>query len=127
MSYKRLVLLKLLQDIYPGTPIACGTTYKSIILYYTQEPLVPEATISAKYADYTIAHNLDILRGERNSRLTKSDIYALPDFPHKTAELKQQWLNYRQSLRDITTTYPMPDTDADDNLIGIVWPEKPVA
>lgn len=125
MSYKRLVLLKILQDIYPGTPIACGTTYTSIILYYTQEPLVPEETISAKYADYTIKHNLDILRRERNMRLQESDIYALPDFPHKTPELKQQWLDYRQALRDITTTFPMPDTDADDNLVGVVWPTNP--
>ena len=125
MSYKRLVLLKILQDLYPGTPIACGTTYKSIILYYTQAPLVPETTISAKYADYTMKHNLDVLRQERNTRLSQSDIYALPDFPHKTAELKQQWLDYRQALRNITLKYSRPDTDADDNLIGIIWPTKP--
>ena len=125
MSYKRVVLLKLLQDLYPGTPIACGTTYQSIILYYTQEPLVPEATISAKYADYTIKHNLDILRGERNSRLSQSDMYGLSDYPFKSDENKQQWIAYRQALRDITTTYPAPDTDEKDNLIGIVWPTKP--
>ena len=125
MSYKRVVLLKLLQDLYPGTPIACGTTYQSIILYYTQEPLVPEATISAKYADYTMSHNLDILRGERNSRLSQSDMYGLSDYPFKSDENKQQWIAYRQALRDITTTYPAPDTDEKDNLIGIVWPTKP--
>ena len=125
MSYKRLVLLKLLQDLYPGTPIACGTTYQSILLYYTQEPLVPENIISAKYGDYTIAYNLDILRQERNNRLKESDIYVLADYPHKTPELKQKWLDYRQTLRDITTTYPAPDTDADDKLVGIIWPTKP--
>ena len=125
MSYKRVVLLQLLQDLYPGTPIACGTTYQSIILYYTQEPLVPEATISANYADYTIKHNLDILRGERNGRLSQSDMYGLSDYPFKSDENKQQWIAYRQALRDITTTYPAPDTDEKDNLIGIVWPTKP--
>ena len=74
MSYKRVVLLQLLQDIYPGTPIACGTTYSSIIIYYTSKPLVPESTISEKYATYTLAHNLDVLRRERNSRLSQSDM-----------------------------------------------------
>ena len=125
MSYKRVVLLQLLQDIYPGVPIACGTTYSSIILYYTSEPLVPETTISEKYADYTLAHNLDVLRQERNSRLSQSDMYGLADYPFKSEESKQSFLDYRQELRNITKTYPAPETDENDNLIGIVWPVKP--
>ena len=125
MSYKRVVLLKMLQDIYPGTPIACGMTYESIILYYTKEPLVPETTISGKYADYTLAHNLDVLRRERNLRLSQSDMYGLSDYPFKSDENKQEWIVYRQGLRDITTTNPTPDTDANDNLVGVVWPPKP--
>ncbi len=125
MSYKRVVLLQLLQDIYPGVPIACGTTYSSIILYYTSEPLVPETTISEKYADYTLEHNLDVLRQERNSRLSQSDMYGLADYPFKSEESKQSFLDYRQELRNITKTYPAPETDENDNLIGIVWPVKP--
>ena len=39
--------------------------------------------------------------------------------------IKQEWFAYRQALRDITTTYPNPVTDDDDNLIGITWPTKP--
>ena len=122
MSYKRVVLLQLLQDIYPGTPIACGTTYASIILYNTTEPLVSEAIISDKYGAYTLAHNLDVLRRERNNRLSASDRYGLVDYPFPSEANKQAWLNYRQNL---TTVYPQPDTDAEDNLVGIVWPEKP--
>ena len=125
MSYKRVVLLQLLQDIYPGTPIACGTTYSSIILYYTSKPLVPESTISEKYATYTLAHNLDVLRRERNARLSQSDMYGLADYPFTSEENKQVWLAYRQALRNITKTYPAPETDENNNLIGIVWPVKP--
>ena len=125
MSYKRVVLLQLLQDIYPGVPIACGTTYSLIILYYTSEPLVPETTISEKYADYTLAHNLDVLRRERNSLLSQSDMYGLADYPFKSEESKQSFLDYRQELRNITQTYPAPETDENDNLIDIVWPVKP--
>jgi|AACY02.14.fsa_nt_gi hypothetical protein len=125
MSYKRIVLLQILQDIYPGTPIACGTTYDSIILYYTSEPLVPESVISDKYADYTLAHNLYVLRQERNVRLSQTDMCGLSDFPFPSDEKKQEWLTYRQGLRDITTTNPAPDTDENDKLVGVVWPPKP--
>jgi len=124
-SYKRLVLLNLLQDIYPGTPIACGTTYASIILYYTTEPLVPESTIKNKYPAYNLAYNLRILRRERNARLLQSDMYGLSDFPFPSEANKQAWIAYRQALRNITTSYPAPETDENDNLIGIVWPVKP--
>ena len=124
-SYKQLVLLNLLQDIYPDASIECGTTYESIILYNTTEPLVPESIIIDKYPAYNLAYNLRILRYERYMRLLQSDMYGLLDFPFPSEENKQACLAYRQSLRDITTTYPDPETDEKDNLINIVWPAKP--
>jgi hypothetical protein len=124
-SYKRLVLLKLLEDIYPDTPVACDTTYASINLYKPTEPLVPESTIKNKYPAYNLAYNLRILRRERNARLSQSDMYGLSDFPFPSEANKQAWLAYRQALRNITTSYPAPETDENDNLIGIVWPAIP--
>lgn len=124
-SYKRLVLLNLLQDIYPGTSVDCNTTYASIILYYTTEPLVPESIIIDKYPAYNLAYNLRIFRRERNMRLLQSDMCGLTDFPFPSEENKQAWLAYRQALRDITTTYPEPETDENYVIIGVVWPAKP--
>ena len=123
--YKRLVLYSILTDLYPDTPISCGTTYASISISI-DEPLVQEMTIQEKYPHYLLKHNLMLLRRERNQRLPSTDIYALPDYPHASAELKQEWLAYRQALRDMTKTNPMPVIDDDDNLIGIVWPSRPV-
>ena len=123
--YKRLVLYSILTDLYPGTPIACGTTYASIILYNTQEPLVPELTIQKKYPQYVLQYNLSLLRRARDQRLVPTDIYILADFPHADATIKQAWLTYRQALRDMTKTNPTPMVDDDDNLIGIVWPPLP--
>jgi len=124
-SYKQLVLLNLLQDIYPDASIECSTTYESIILYNTTEPLVPESIIIDKYPAYNLAHNLHIFRYGRYMRLLQSDMYGLTDFPFPSEENKQAWLAYRQALRDIITTYPEPETDENDNLINIVWPAKP--
>ena len=144
-TYKNSVLKEILADVHPGIPISCDKTYSSILMMDIGEPipckmdaafrqrlkdhtaanLVPEETIQDKYADFTLAHDLVILRNERYTRLVASDVYALPDFPHPTEAARQAWLDYRVALRDITKTYPNPVTDDDDNLIGIDWPTKP--
>ena len=144
-SYKNSVLQKILADVHPGITISSNKTYSSILMMDIGEPipckmdaaflqrlkahtaarLVPEETIQDKYADFTLAHNLVILRRERYNRLVASDVYSLPDFPHADEAARQAWLDYRIALRDITMTYPNPVTDDDDNLIGIDWPTKP--
>jgi len=144
-SYKNSVLKEILADVHPGIPITSDKTYASILMQDIGEPipcvmdaafrqrlkdhtasrLVPEETIQDKYADFTLAHNLVILRNERNTRLTDSDLFGLADYPFSSDVVKQEWFTYRQALRDITTTYPNPVTDDDDNLIGITWPSKP--
>ena len=143
--YKNSVLQEILADVHPGIPITSDKTYASILMQDIGEPipcvmdaafrqrlkdhtaanLVPEETIQDKYADFTLAHNLVILRSERNTRLTDSDLFGLADYPFSSDVVKQEWFTYRQALRDITTTYPNPVTDDDDNLIGITWPSKP--
>ena len=125
MSYKRLVLFQLLTDLYPGISITCLTSYNSIILHNTTQPLVPEQTIIDAYPAYVQKYNLTILRRERQARLVPTDFYGLSDFPFPDAATKQQWMTYRQALRTITDTYPNPETDENDNLIGIVWPGVP--
>lgn len=125
MSYKRLVLFNILTDLYPGISITCLTSYNSIILHNTTQPLVPEQTIIDLYPAYTQAYNLSILRRERQARLVPTDFYGLSDYPFPDDATKQAWMTYRQALRTITDTYPNPETDADDNLIGVVWPTPP--
>ena len=144
-TYKNSVLKEILADVHPGIPITCDKTYASILMQDIGEPipcvmdaafrqrlkdhtasrLVPEETIQDKYADFTLAHNLVILRSERYTRLTDSDLFGLADYPFSSDVVKQEWFTYRQALRDITKTYPNPVTDDDDNLIGIDWPTKP--
>lgn len=65
-----------------------------------------------------------LLREKRDKLLTKSDIYTLPDYPHPTPEIRQAWLDYRQSLRDITQTVT-PTLNEYDDLNNVVWPTPP--
>jgi hypothetical protein len=56
-----------------------------------------------------------ILRSERNGLLSQCDWTQMPDAPLSN-EKKQEWVNYRQQLRDL------PDTVDINN---IVYPQKP--
>lgn len=56
------------------------------------------------------------IRNIRNFKLKQSDKYAIPDFPI-VPEKKQEWSDYRQALRDITSQSTFPDS--------VVWPSKP--
>lgn len=58
------------------------------------------------------------LRARRNQLLLESDKYVLPDYPHKTDEIKQAWLDYRQALRDITSQTETP--------YDVTFPEPPL-
>lgn len=56
------------------------------------------------------------IRNIRNFRLRQSDKYSYPDYP-LTAEKRNEWLAYRQALRDITSQPDFPGS--------VVWPVKP--
>ena len=54
-----------------------------------------------KTCDITLAEQM--LRNIRTEKLKKSDIYVLPDFPI-TEEKREEWIIYRQTLRDLPNT-----------------------
>jgi hypothetical protein len=58
--------------------------------------------------------DLQLLKTERNKRLAESDWTQSRDI---LLDNDEEWKTYRQSLRDITSSY--------DNLDSVVWPEKP--
>ena len=62
---------------------------------------------------YTNDEKWNVICKKRDKLLTECDWTQLPDSPKYQ---DQDWLTYRQALRDITT-----QTDVD----SIVWPEKP--
>lgn len=55
---------------------------------------------------------------QRNMLLIRTDWTQLPDAP-LTDELKSQWSDYRQQLRQL------PDTAAFDDVWNISWPKQP--
>ena len=65
--------------------------------------------------DAMIEQQWTSVRDQRNRMLSESDWTQLSDSP-LTEEQKQEWVVYRQALRDITTQ---------EDPFNITWPEKP--
>lgn len=64
------------------------------------------------------------LRAYRNFVLEITDKYSLPDYPHDTEDIRNEWIQFRKELRDITQTQ-IPQLDNDGNLVNVTWPTYP--
>jgi len=87
---------------------------------YTEAPFtIPTQAECEEYWNTILKTELALesLRRKRNRLIKESDMYSLPDYPHQTPEAKQDWLNYRQALRDLPANTADPQNP--------VWPEAP--
>ena len=80
--------------------------------------------IESKKIELTNSYPLNILRYERDIILIESDKYSLPDWPHSSDTKRQEWLTYRQALRDLPSNQT-PQLDSDGNLTNEIWPTEP--
>ncbi len=93
---------------YNGTSLSIGQTS------VTETQLVRSKT--QQEIDAEIAQQWQTIRSQRDSLLDDTDWTQLPDSP-LTEQKKSEFATYRQSLRDITTTYATPSL--------VVWPTIP--
>ena len=113
---QRSVIRKVLWTEYNITPINYDTTWASIELEDGVEK-PPKGDFDEKVSNFMNSINILTLRKQRNRFLDQSDKYVTVDFPHATPEKKQEWLDYRQALRDLPTTTEDPANP--------VWPVAP--
>lgn len=101
-----------------------SNTYESII--WNESNTQPKPTMvecEAVWKDIINEAPMKKLRKERNKKLLATDKYIIVDWPHKNENIKQQWIVYRQLLRDLPTI-STPLLDSNDNLV-VNWPEPP--
>ena len=118
MSLKCYVASKTLLDL-------CGIDFPRRNLGYTYEDteFPGEYIKPTKEAyDEAFTRHLNIalfkeLRTKRNTLLEQTDKYIVADYPHPTPEKKQEWLDYRQALRDLPSNTEDPANP--------VWPVPP--
>ena len=101
-----------------------GNDYSSIQWDSTDLNMPTEEEIQTKKLELENNLPIEILRRERNILLMESDKYALPDYPHISETKRTEWLTYRQSLRDITTTQT-PTLSLLGELQNVTWPTIP--
>ena len=114
-----LDLFATLRECYHGQAYSLnGEKYEGLVWYETNtlpKPTLEELT--EKWNEYIAAQPLKELRTKRNKLLDQTDKYIVADYPHATPEKKQEWLDYRQALRDLPNVTEDPANP--------VWPVQP--
>ena len=80
--------------------------------------------IESKKIELTNSLPSNALRYERDILLLNTDKYSLPDWPHASDTKRQEWLAYRQALRDLPSNQT-PQLDSDGMLTNVTWPTEP--
>ena len=105
---------------YPGSGFSMtGNDYDQLIWYDTEIPKPTLEELTTKLQELVTAQPLKELRTERNTLLEQTDKYIVADYPHATPEKKQEWLDYRQALRDLPSNTEDPANP--------VWPSIPTS
>jgi hypothetical protein len=98
--------------------IPSNLNYQCIEAYRNAEGRIALRHISnVKIMNEISKSNMEELRRKRNALLAETDKYVATDFPHKSSEDVQVWLDYRQALRDL----PNNTRNVDAN--GAKWPK----
>jgi hypothetical protein len=98
-----------------------GDGYEGLI-WYDERNTLPKPTLeelTTKCEELMAAQPLVELRAERTKVISSTDYLFTSDFPHATPEKKQEWLDYRQALRDLPSVTEDP--------LNPVWPTIPTA
>ena len=92
-------------------------SYKELLAEFSaRERMSEEGFLQLVYSEIQDKQKKQI-RDKRDSELNKTDKYAALDFPHPNKEKRNQWLEYRQELRDLPANIK--------NMKNVVWPEEP--
>jgi hypothetical protein len=79
-------------------PNATVVDPSDVRIVYDKQSVTDDYTAPLKFFEYKRDRSDEWLRSMRNSKLAASDGKIAPDMPES---LKQQWLDYRQKLRDL--------------------------
>ena len=113
-------LSPVLMNLYPnGDWYLKGYTYEGLVWNDTEIPKPTLGELTTKHEELVAAQPLKDLRKQRDTLLTKTDKYALPDWPHASLAKQREWIDYRQALRDIPSNTEDPANP--------VWPTAPIA
>jgi len=91
-------ILTILLKYHKNDKWCCGETYESLEWNDTATPKPTTEELDTLWIEVL----KDEMREERNKLLKESDFRVLPDYPGVN---KEEWVTYRQSLRDFPATW----------------------
>ena len=109
-----------------NSEFSCGSTYNSINWDSTTITKPTYEQLKAEETKIIQGLPLKNLRDQRDELLQETDIYGLTDFPFTNDTKKQEWMTYRQDLRNLPSVSD-PKLDANGKLYNITWPTKPTS
>ena len=112
--------------IRPGAEftITDDNNYNNIVWTDTTQTKPTEEEIISKINELNTILGWEILRIERNKLLKETDKYMVSDYPNLSESKKNEWITYRQLLRDLPLN-ANPSVDEESELINITWPQQP--
>ena len=112
--------------IRPGAEftITDDNNYNNIEWTDTTQTKPTEEEIISKINELNTILGWEILRIERNKLLKETDKYMVLDYPNLSESKKNEWITYRQLLRNLPSTQTPELNDLGD-LINITWPVEP--
>ena len=102
-----------------------GDKYSGLVWEDKNTPKPSEQELLQCLSELQNGESMDKLRLLRNKLLNETDKYTIPDWPHETPEKRQEWLEYRQQLRDLPSN-SSPMLDSDGKLTNVSWPVSPL-
>jgi len=121
MEYSNIITLLCPDSLFTITDNIYSTLVWNVLNTYTKPS---ENEIVAKEISLTSEFAYSELRYERDKLLLETDKYTLSDYPHLNDTIKNQWLAYRTSLRDITSQTPTVNIYTGE-ITNIIWPTPP--
>tara|TARA_B100000700_G_C14915037_1_gene794233 strand:+ start:14 stop:385 length:372 start_codon:yes stop_codon:yes gene_type:complete len=98
--------------------------YNNIVWKDTIQTKPTEEEIISKINELNTILGWEILRIERNNLLKETDKYMVLDYPNLSESKKNEWITYRQLLRDLPLN-ANPSVNEKSELINITWPQQP--
>lgn len=128
MDGGNITLLDVLEELtLPGSPFMANNINidENTFEWFGDISARPtDEEIEAKRVELQNALPMKRLREGRDMILQRNDRYGLADYPFSSDTKKQEWLAYRQALRDFPNTQT-PQLDTEGNLTNITWPTEP--
>ena len=92
------------------------STTNTLFINVSVQDLKDAGYSDAQVSEIVHENKLATVRAKRDRQLRETDKTVLVDSPY-TEEEKNNWITYRQALRDLPGT--------NDNLDELIWPEPP--